>query len=135
MKVIKGRAARHFAATNGVYLGAYEAPAVPADPDAVEVDAPPPGDVGDFRWNGAVWKKTLAAVERDAEVQAFAYREERAEAYRKRLGKRPGNSPDETIGDVLDALLDFVETGAASPELARILRERAAIKTEIPKPE
>ena len=85
----------------------------------------------DHVFDGTDWHLTAPAAAR----RTFAYREERAEAYRARLGKRPGNGRQETIGDVLDAVLDFVETGAVSPELARILRERAAIKTEIPKPE
>lgn len=84
----------------------------------------------DHVFDGTSWELTAPAAAR----QTLAYREERAEQYRARLGKRPGNGRQETIGDVLDAVLDFVDTGVVSPELARILSERAAIKTEIPKP-
>lgn len=69
---------------------------------------------------------------READATAYGYRERRAEAYRSRLGKRPGNSQVETIGDVLDAVIKAL--GGDATELQVIAAEVAKIKSEIPKP-
>ena len=74
-----------------------------------------------------------------AEEAAHGYRKQRAEAYRARLGKRPGNTFAETIGDVLDALLRDADLrqqtgGTLDADLVAILGEWRQVKIDFPKP-
>lgn len=77
---------------------------------------------------------------REAALAAVRYRRQRALAYRDELGAEEGNFVF-TIGDVLDAVLEFIETEATAgrvqltTEISTILTKRAAIKRRIPKPE
>jgi hypothetical protein len=83
------------------------------------------------------------AVDLTEAEQLLGMRARRAEQYRERLGKLPGNTREETMGDVHDETLAFFAANQAALEalglvlpegLKRILAERAAIKGEIPAP-
>jgi hypothetical protein len=87
------------------------------DPEAQALSLDPPPEI----------------AEREAREAQLAYRKQRAEAYRARLGKEPDNTREETIGDVLDAVIKAMVTGDAS-ELQAIAAKVQAIKAEIPKP-
>lgn len=98
--------------------------------------APPSGD---YEWDESdgQWILTPAAQARAAALAQWGYRLERAEEYRARLGEREENTREETIGDVLDAILEFIEANPAltvPAGMTALLAERAAIKAEIPKP-
>jgi hypothetical protein len=77
---------------------------------------------------------------RAAAEAAVRYRRLRALAYRDELGAEEGNFVF-TIGDVLDAVLEFIETEATAGrvqltnEISTILTKRADIKRRIPKSE
>lgn len=70
---------------------------------------------------------TEALAARRAERAAFGYRLQRAEAYR--AAWRPANTHEETIGDVIDTILDVI---ALNPALA-LPQEMVDILAELPR--
>jgi hypothetical protein len=59
------------------------------------------------------------------------YRENRAEAYIKEMS--PEGTFQNTVGDLLDSIIDFIESGTISTELQGLIDKRNEIKTRFPK--
>lgn len=122
------------------------------EPSIIESLGPLPSDkTSQVPGPDDIWDETSGAWVISPEGQAkldrlaqIFHRLQRKEAYRPALGKEPDNGFEDTLGDVADAMLDYVESliasgipGLPSPsaELTHILTERARIKALYPKPD